>query len=760
MARITLVLLIAGAALFGTNWVTHHSPPPHPGSRAVSSLSPSSGTLTAFDSLATQFEDYSWPTEAGRIVTSTFGEFRRTHFHAGIDISSGEMTGYRVYAAREGYVSRVRIGPTGYGKMIYVRHPDGYTTTYAHLQKFAPAINARSTAEQRRHERYTVDFACAPGEFPVRKGDLIAYSGETGTGSPHLHFEIRDGRMNPLNPFLAPLLRVHDTMAPTIRRIAVLPVRPGSTVDGREGVLISTVRPAGAHRSVLPHPIVITGAAGFAIDARDRINGSRFRNGTYGNSLRIDGAPVFDVRLTRTPAQQSHEIGLYYDEALLEDHRGRFEKLFMDLPNDLPFYTPRTDAAGIVDGTSLSQGAHSFTIVTTDFDGNAAEVSGTLIVTRAPEFTAERRGNDLLVRFFEPGGLRRVVVATRSTTSAWSYRTYVPGFPDTSATMTIPLPPGRADCIKVTAENNWGVVSPPRIIIAPSPAGPPAGMTLTCDPREDGVSLRVACNGVFTTPPAVSVTEGDARFTVVMVPADANEYRGWFRPGAAFRGGRLFTAEAAVNGRPAHADAAVELYPVNPMTTGILELDGGRLTVGYDSLSVLKPLFLRCGKSVTPEGTLYALKPEAVILRDGLTVSIADSAGGRRGLFFRNEGKWEFIGGRESGRTTGVLTRTLGEVALLVDDTPPVVTQIRITGSSGRRPVIRFRFDDAMAGIEYDELKAYIDSASVIPEIDGEHHRALLQPPEPLERGSHQLTIYLKDRMGNATTAERRFVLR
>ncbi len=758
MARFTLVLLILGAALSGLE--RHPSPAAGHPSTAASPLPASTGTLTVFDSLNTQFDDYTWPTEAGKIVTSTFGEFRRTHFHGGIDISSGEMTGYKVYAARDGYVSRVRIAPTGYGKMLFVRHPDGYTTTYAHLQKFAPAINARATAEQQRRECYAIDFACAPGDFPVRKGDLIAFSGETGTGSPHLHFEIRDRRMNPLNPFLAPMLRVHDTMAPTIRRIAVLPARPGSTVDGREGVLISSVRSSGGHRSVLPHPIVITGAAGFAVDARDNINGSRFRNGTYGNSLFIDGTPVFDVRLNRTPARQAHEIGLYYDEPLLEDHRGRFEKLFMDLPNDLPFYAPRADAAGIVDGSTLSQGAHSFTIVTTDFNGNAAQVSGTLIVSHAPEFTAERRGDDVLVHFFEPGGMRRVVVATRTIASPWLYRTYVPAFTDTAATMTVPLPGGRADYIKVTAENNWGVVSSPRIIMGAAPPGPVAGMRLACDPREDGVFVRAACDGVFTSPPSVTVTEGDARFTVVMVPADADEYRGWFRPGTAYRGNRVFSAEAAVNGRPARAGAAVELYPVIPLTAGTLELDGGRLRVGYDSLSVLKPLFLRYAKSVTPDGTVYTLTPEAVILRDGLTVSIADSAGGHRGLFFRNGGQWEFIGGGESGLATGTMTRTLGEVALLTDDAPPVVSLISITGTSGRRPVIRFRFNDAMAGIEYDDLKAYIDNAVVIPEIDGEHHRALLQPPEPLERGSHQLTIHLKDRMGNATTAERRFVLR
>src|SRR5512141_1921374 len=108
-----------------------------------------------------------WPTDAGTIVTSTFAEFRSMHFHGGIDISTGDQIGYRVFASRDGYVSRIYISPTGYGKMLFVRHRDGYTTVYAHLSKFATAINTRAEQEQRNNECYPVDLACGPDEFPV-----------------------------------------------------------------------------------------------------------------------------------------------------------------------------------------------------------------------------------------------------------------------------------------------------------------------------------------------------------------------------------------------------------------------------------------------------------------------------------------------------------------------------------------------------------------------------------------------------------------
>jgi hypothetical protein len=760
MARIAVVLLILAVTLPGAYQSASPPLPPAPGIPSQPSPALSSGTLTVFDSLATSFDDYRWPTEAGKIVTSTFGEFRRTHFHAGIDISSGDVTGYRVFAARDGYVSRIRVDATGYGKMLYVRHPDGYTTTYAHLKNFAPAIEARAAAEQRRLARYTIDLDCPPEALPVRKGDPIAYSGETGTGSPHLHFEIRDGRMNPLNPFLAAPLRVYDSMAPTIRRIAVLPLHPGATVDGREGPLLITVRPAGSRHATIAPPIVVTGSAGFAVDARDQINGSHFRNGVYGFSLFIDGKQAFTVRLDRTPARQAQESGLYYDEELLEERRGRFERLFMELPNDLPFYAPRAPGAGAVDGSSLSPGEHRFAIVATDFNGNSADVSGVLVIARPPDFTVDRKGDDLLLHMFEPAALRRVVIASRTFSTGWTTRTIQPGPPDGSGTLAWKFPALRGEIIKVTAENAWGVVSSPRIIVGEAPPGQAMPLVLSAAPERDGVRVLARTDGVFTSPPQVTATEGAIHSTVVMVPKDVNEYTGWFRPALSVLGTRRISAEAAINGRPANAATTIELYPVAPRTAGTIAFDGGRCTLAYDSLSVLTPLLIRCDRSPGPDGTVYFLEPEGVIVRDGFIVTIADTSSRHSGLFFRSTGNWELIGTRETGFRSGRISRTLGACALLVDDVPPVVSRITITGTAWRKPTMRFRFSDALAGIEYDELKVYIDGAVVIPEIDGEHHRALVQPLEPLERGPHQLTIHLKDRMGNATTAERRFVLR
>jgi murein DD-endopeptidase MepM/ murein hydrolase activator NlpD len=133
-------------------------PPPAPASTLPSSSNASVNAARPTDSIRTDLNDYRWPTDAGHLVTSTFGEYRRTHFHGGIDISTGDDTGYRVFAARDGDVGRVRVDANGYGKILFLRHSDGYWTTYAHLRSFAPAIEGRVHAEQLRLQRYPVQL--------------------------------------------------------------------------------------------------------------------------------------------------------------------------------------------------------------------------------------------------------------------------------------------------------------------------------------------------------------------------------------------------------------------------------------------------------------------------------------------------------------------------------------------------------------------------------------------------------------------------
>jgi murein DD-endopeptidase MepM/ murein hydrolase activator NlpD len=153
-------------------------------------------------------------------LAANFGELRTNHFHMGLDIRTNQRENLPVYASAEGYISKIKIEKSGFGRAIYINHPNGYTTVYAHLNDFFPALNEYVIAKQYKDEKWEQDFELPAGQFPVSKGQFIAYSGNTGgSQGPHLHFEIRDTETGSnYNPWLFGL-GLPDYIQPYIYRL-------------------------------------------------------------------------------------------------------------------------------------------------------------------------------------------------------------------------------------------------------------------------------------------------------------------------------------------------------------------------------------------------------------------------------------------------------------------------------------------------------------------------------------------------------------
>ena len=181
--------------------------------------------------LLTQVEDpYVWPLEQPRALTSSFAEYRSDRFHMGIDLRTGSI-GKKVLAAGDGYVSRIRCSPYGYGKAIYIQLDDGNTAIYAHLNDFIPALNTYLRDTQHQRKSYTVDLYPDAKMFRIQRGQLIGYSGQTGIGVPHLHWELRDRGGAPINP-RALGIEWPDNTAPRFRKVLLIPITPDTTING------------------------------------------------------------------------------------------------------------------------------------------------------------------------------------------------------------------------------------------------------------------------------------------------------------------------------------------------------------------------------------------------------------------------------------------------------------------------------------------------------------------------------------------------
>ena len=257
-------------------------------------------------------------------LAANFGELRPNHYHMGLDIRTQHRENLPVFAAADGYVSRVSVEPGGFGQAIYITHPNGYTTVYGHLNQFFPALAAYVHKEQYKRESWQVYLQIPPGLFPVKKGGLIANSGNTGgSQGPHLHFEIRrtTGDVN-LNPLLFGL-PVPDNMPPAIVQLAWYDRNKGIYEQSPHLVPVQRASPssagpapsgATAYLTTAPSLLTVpTTRISFALSAFDTQNGSANPNGIFEAVLFDDLRPVIGFQMDRISYDNTRNINAHID---------------------------------------------------------------------------------------------------------------------------------------------------------------------------------------------------------------------------------------------------------------------------------------------------------------------------------------------------------------------------------------------------------------------------------------------------------------
>jgi len=246
-------------------------------------------------------------------LAANFGELRANHYHMGLDIRTQQKENLPVMAAADGYIAKVAIEPAGFGQAIYIRHPNGYTTLYAHLNKFFPALAAYVSSWQYKAESWQASIDIPEGLFPVKKGEVIAYSGNTGgSQGPHLHFEIRrtadDTNLNPLL-FGMP---VPDNVPPVILRLAIYD-RSLSTYEQSPRIW-PVIRVADGGFGLKDSVAVVTASRiSFAISAFDSQSGSANPNGIFQATLHKDGVLLTAFEMNNISYNDTRKINAHID---------------------------------------------------------------------------------------------------------------------------------------------------------------------------------------------------------------------------------------------------------------------------------------------------------------------------------------------------------------------------------------------------------------------------------------------------------------
>jgi murein DD-endopeptidase MepM/ murein hydrolase activator NlpD len=309
------------------------------------------------------------PVEHSLKLSGTFGELRPQHLHAGIDIKGA--VGYPILAAADGFISRIKIQKGGYGKVLYIQHPNGYTTVYAHLDTFMPEVENYVKSVQYQKQRFEVEIKLDKAKFNYKKGTQIGTMGVTGRSfGPHLHFEIRETNSDiAINP-LHFNLEVEDTRAPRLHEIKIYGLAPDyKEVETKTYSLIR--RKNGDYRLSGDTVYINEERLGVAIKTYDRMDGVHNLNGIYEIEMLLDDSLHFQMDMESFPLNETRYINAHLDYEDFVENRSYFNKCFLLPGNQLSVYN-HNKAKGLIE--TKANKSRKIEIAVSDIAGNTANL--------------------------------------------------------------------------------------------------------------------------------------------------------------------------------------------------------------------------------------------------------------------------------------------------------------------------------------------------------------------------------------------------
>ena len=314
------------------------------------------------------------PLDIPLYISGNFGEIRSNHFHSGIDLKTQGVEGLNVYAIADGYVSRIKIESGGYGRALYITHPNGYVSVYAHLKEYNSTIDAYIKKQQYSRKTFAIDHYPTKGTLPVSKGDIIALSGNSGgSNGAHLHFEIRDALTQfPLNVLLFNF-NIRDNIKPVPSTLLIYPLESNSQVDNSyEKIAYQIKGNDGSYTIENGTTPKVAGKIGIGFEAFDYLNGYNNKNGIYSVNLIVDNSLIYAHQLERFSFFESRYINSFVDYEERIKSGKKIQKAYIEPNNKLSIYKKNINN-GIYNFTDND--THTVKIILKDAYGNASEIN-------------------------------------------------------------------------------------------------------------------------------------------------------------------------------------------------------------------------------------------------------------------------------------------------------------------------------------------------------------------------------------------------
>ena len=328
-------------------------------------------------------------------LSGTFGELRTNHFHSGIDIKTNRVEGLNIYSYEKGYISRIQVSTYGYGKAIYITHPDGKITVYAHLSKFSEKIQNYVKDIQYKRKKFAIKVYPKESEILIEKNEIIGYSGNTGSSSgPHLHFELRDKNNMPVNPLKYRNIEIIDTIIPSLKGVYYkeLKYKNGNLEDNYSRFKkIKFIE--NDNGKYLTDTIYTNGVIGFGVNSFDLMNNS---NNVYGlNKIitKINDSVNFKINFDKFSFDEWTYINTYVDYAYFKRTNEKIQKLYIENINPLNLYD-RNLGDGALKLNDSKNILIDYKIILFDFNNNTTVINIPIVFTdQRKEEIFQKKGN-------------------------------------------------------------------------------------------------------------------------------------------------------------------------------------------------------------------------------------------------------------------------------------------------------------------------------------------------------------------------------
>lgn len=727
-------------------------------------------------------QDFLWPVELNRALSSNFGEPRPRRFHPGIDIRTNGTVGHELVAVGNGYVWRIKVSSDGYGRALYLRLTQGQTAVYAHLDRFFPLMDELVRLEQERQNSYAIDRYFPPDQFPIKKGDVVGFSGESGSAfGPHLHFELRDGDNRPLNPLLHGF-ELPDPLTPLPRSLAVVPLSLDAVINGSPLPRIFPLFPAGPREYEFPDTLHVFGTVGLEISAVDRMPGVPHEFNLHGAVLTVDDVDRYRIEFDRFPFEESPLIEIERDNSFARLNEGEFHRLFTLKSAIRPNFVKSENRSRL----ALSPGYHRVSIKLFDAAKNMVRVHGVMYQAPPIRIRAEvvNRSSRILTVSLEPVG--SPFPLSGMVCYAFNRRGYVEEKIDPISSrwdgrrMVVDLPASRTvrRVLQFIGMDRMGAVSLPFHLPVSIRTADPAAVKgdLSVRHLESGVVVQIDYDRFSPVFPEVVLRGPRKDEPVEMVQIRPTTFLSWPLPPETFAGTREVVA--TLRGSP-EREIRFAFRPKlsSPVETSAAVSPDGQCSLQaltstfYDSSlfwieKVVNPVPVTGGELVT---SAYQLHPFDRPLRDSARVAIALGESVRDlsglGIFYADpkEG-WTYLPSRfsESKRMFFTSVYSLEAVAVLRDTRDPVIRGL-FPGHGGRYDardvtLLSAAVDDELAGIGGDRaIEMRLDDTPLLFEYQPVKKRVTYRLREPLPSGEHELVITATDQVGNSATQVARF---